>query len=124
VLRYQQSALQQRLRICLEGAYGIRPDQDGCLGTEVAAEDHLVPLDGTFRPQPPVGATLKDAFEALLDRVFEHRFPAHPLFEQELRIPVLRQVLEQVQKAATEPQQRLRVDNSSARRILAGIVDP
>jgi hypothetical protein len=124
VLRNQQSALQQRLRICLECAYGIRPDQDGCLGTVVAAEDHLVPLDGTFRPQPPVGATLKDAFEALLDRVFEHRFPAHPLFEQELRIPVLRQVLEQVQKAAAEPQQRLHVDNSSVRRILAGIAGP
>jgi hypothetical protein len=76
VLRNQQSALQQRLRICLECAYGIRPDQEGCVGTPVAAEEHLVPLDGTFRPQPPVGATLKDAFEALLDRVFEHRFPA------------------------------------------------
>jgi hypothetical protein len=124
VLRNQQSALQQRLRICLECAYGIRPDQDGCLGTIVSAEDHLVPLDGTFRPQPPVGATLKDACEALLDRVFEHRFPAHPLFEQELRIPALRQVLDQVQKAAAEPQQRLQVDNLSVRRMLAGIAGP
>jgi hypothetical protein len=123
VLRNQQSALQQRLRICLECAYGIRPDQDGCLGTMVAAEDHLVPLDGTFRPQPPVGATLKDAFEALLDRVFEHRFPAHPLFEQELRPQALRQVLDQVQKAAREPQQRLQVDNP-VRRMLAGIAGP
>jgi hypothetical protein len=124
VLRNQQSALQQRLRICLECAYGIRPDQDGCLGTIVSAEDHLVPLDGTFRPQPPVGATLRDAFEALLDRVFAHRFPAHPLFEQELRIPALRQVLDQVQKAAAEPQQRLQVDNLPVRRILAGIAGP
>jgi hypothetical protein len=124
VMRNQQSALQQRLRICLECAYGIRPDQDGCLGAMVAAEDHLVPLDGTFRPQPPVGATLKDAFEALLDRVFEHRFPAHPLFERELRVTELRQVLDQVQKAAAEPQQRLQVDNLSVRRMLAGIAGP
>ena len=124
VLRNQQSALQQRLRICLECACGIRPDQDGCLGAGVAAEDHLVPLDGTFRPQPPVGATLKNAFEALLDRVFEHRFPAHPIFEQELRITVLRQVLEQVQKAATEPQQRLHIDNPNVRRALLGIAGP
>jgi len=78
----------------------------------------------TFPPQPPVGATLKDAFEALLDRVFEHRFPAHPLFEQELKIPALRQVLDQVQKATAEPEQRLQIDNLSVRRILAGIAGP
>ncbi len=85
VLRSQQSALGQRVRSCLEAAYGIRPDQDGCLGAVVAPEDRLVPLDGTFQPQTPVGATLKDALDALLDRLFEHRFPAHPQFEQDVR---------------------------------------
>jgi hypothetical protein len=107
VLRSQQSALHQRIRTCIECAYGIRPDQDSCLGTLVATEDHLFPLDGTFRPQRPVGATMKDALDALLDRLFEHRYPAHPIFEQEVRALALKQVLEQVQKAAAEPQQRL-----------------
>ena len=37
VLRSQQSALHQRIRACLEAAYGIRPDTDGCLGTVVPA---------------------------------------------------------------------------------------
>ena len=49
VLRSQQSALHQRIRACLEAAYGIRPDNDGCVGTAVAPEDRLVSLDGTFR---------------------------------------------------------------------------
>ena len=49
VLRSQQSALEQRIRSCLEAAYGIRPDNDGCLGATVAKEDQLVSLDGTFR---------------------------------------------------------------------------
>ena len=33
ILRNQQSALHQRLRGCMEAAYGIRPDNDGCIGT-------------------------------------------------------------------------------------------
>ena len=39
VLKSQQSALHQRVRSCLEAAYGIRPDADGCLGNIVPAED-------------------------------------------------------------------------------------
>jgi hypothetical protein len=124
VLRSQQSALHQRIRTCIECAYGIRPDQDGCLGAVVEAEDRLVPLDGTFRPQPPVGATMKDALDALLDRLFEHRYSAHPIFEQEVRALALKQVLEQVQKAAAEPQQRLFVENHAVRRTLAGLAAP
>jgi hypothetical protein len=51
------------------------PDQDGCLGAVVEAEDRLVPLDGTFR-RSRRSATMKDALDALLDRLFEHRHPA------------------------------------------------
>ena len=124
VLRSQQSALGQRVRSCLEAAYGIRPDQDGCLGAVVAPEDRLVPLDGTFQPQTPVGATLKDALDALLDRLFEHRFPAHPQFEQDVRPAALKRVLEEVQRAAEQPGQRQGIDDHAMRRMLAGIAGP
>ena len=78
VLRSQQSALHQRIRACLEAAYGIRPDNDGCIGTAAEAEERLVSLEGTFRPQMPVGADMKSAVSALLDRLFEHRYPPTP----------------------------------------------
>lgn len=123
VLRSQQSALHQRLRACLEAAYGIRPDTDGCLGTAVTAEDRLVSLD-TFRPQMPVGATMKDAVQELMDRLFEHRYPAHPLFEQEVRVATLRRVLERVQAAAQQLDQRLHVEDHADRRHLAMLAGP
>jgi len=124
VLRSQQSALHQRIRACLEVAYGIRPDSDACVGAAVAPEERLVSLDGTFRPQMPVGADMKAAVSALLDRWFEHCFPAHPEFEGEVRDASLRRVLERVQEAAGQPNQRLGIQDHADRRRLAAVAVP
>lgn len=124
ILRNQQSALHQRMRGCLEAAYGIRPDNDGCVGASVPAEERLVSLDGTFRPQMPVGADMKSAVSALLDRWFEHRFPAHPEFDEEIRDASLKRVLERVQEAAGQPNQRLGINDHGDRRRLAAIAVP
>ena len=124
ILRNQQSALQQRVRACLEAAYGIRPDNDSCIGVAVPADERLVSLDGTFQPQMPIGADMKSAVSALLDRLFEHRFPAHPVFDEEIRDAALRRMLERVQEAAGEPNQRTLISDHSDRRHLGAIAVP
>ena len=123
VLQSQQSALHQRLRTCLDMAYGIRPDGDGCIGIPVPAEDRLASLD-TFRPQVPVGATMREAVASLLDRLFDHRYPAHPVFEQPVTMPALRKALEQVQAAAGVLDQRLFVEDRATRNQLAAFASP
>lgn len=124
VLRSQQSALHQRIRACIETAYGIRNDNDGCIGTPVPPEDRLVSLQGTFVPQMPVGADMKAAVTHLLDRWFEHRYPAHPLFDTEVRDAVLRRVLDRVQETAQEPDQRKFIEDTADRKHLAAIAVP
>lgn len=124
ILRSQQSALHQRIRACLEAAYGIRPDGDGCIGAVVAAEDRLVPLDRTFTPRTPTGADMKASVGLLLDSWFEHRFPAHPEFDGEVKDAALRRVLERVQEASGEPNQRAGVDDHADRRHLAAVAVP
>ena len=124
ILRSQQSALHQRIRACLEAAYGIRPDGDGCVGARVAPEERLVSLEGTFRTPMPVGADMKAAVSGLLDRWFEHRFPSHPEFDAEVRDAVLKRVLERVQEAAGQPNQRLGVEDHADRRHLAAVAVP
>ena len=124
LLQNQQSQLQGRMRMVLEAAYGIRQDQDGALAVQVSAEDHLVSLDGTFRPQPPVGATLKEALGALLDSTFAHRFPAHPIFEQEVKTAALNKVLKEIEAAAEELQQRRFIEDRAVRQILGGFAGP
>ena len=57
-------------------------------------------------------------------RVCHRLYPAHPIFEREVRALALKQVLEQVQRAASEPQQRIFVENHSLRRSLAGLAAP
>ena len=124
ILRTRQSALQQRVRACLEAAYGLRPDTEGCVGTTVAAGDGLVALDGTFRPQMPVGADLQGAVGALLDRVFEHKYPAHPVFDGEVKDAAIRRVLDRVEAAASAPDQRLSIEDRNDRTSLAAIAVP
>jgi hypothetical protein len=123
LLQNQQSQLYQRLRACLEAAFGICTDQDNALGLKLEPSEHLVSLDGTFRPLPPVGADLKEALGGLLDRVFEHRFPAHPLFEEEIKPAALRRVLEEVQRTAQETGQRAFVERA-LRPTLRAIAGP
>lgn len=124
VLQSQQSALQQRIRLCLEAAYGIRPDSDNCLGAVVTAEDRLLSLAVGFTPRTPVGANLKEAVSDLLDAVFEDQFPAHPRFEQEIKSTALRHVLDEVRKAALEPDQRMFVQDRAMRQLLSGLAVP
>lgn len=124
LLQNQQSQLQGRMRMVLEAAYGIRQDHDGALAVRVSPEDHLISFDGTFRPQPPVGATLKEALGALLDSAFAHRFPAHPIFEQEVKTAALNKVLKEIELAAEEPQQRRFIEDRSVRQILGGFAGP
>jgi|HubBroStandDraft_1064217.scaffolds.fasta_scaffold00063_38 hypothetical protein len=123
VLKNQQSALQQRIRACVEVAYGIRPDGDGCIGTAVAADERFAPLDD-FKPLPPVAATMKDAVIALLDQLFDDRFPAHPMFDEEVKTPILRRVLGSVQAASQQPDQRLHIDEHADRKHLAALAVP
>jgi len=72
----------------------------------------------------PVGADMKSAVTALLDRLFEHRFPAHPVFDGEVRDTALKRVLEQVQRAAGEPNQRVLIEEPADRRHLGAIAVP
>ena len=123
VLRSRQSALQQRLSICMDAAYGITKDTDGCLGSALAAEDHLYSLE-TFRPKMPVGATMQQAVAALLDQLFDHRYPAHPKFEQAIQTGAIKKMLEQVSEAASVEGQRHLITDLATRKLLSLIAAP
>ncbi len=112
LLENQKSQLKQRLIACLEGAYGIAKPLPGSVDETHfdGAGDQFVSLDPTFRPQPPVGANLGQAFTHLLDQMLAHQFPAHPAFEIDVKTAVLRKVLEELQGAAQTEDGRVLVD--------------
>ncbi len=105
-----QAQLRARLGLDLEMAYGIRTDADARrVEAGFDPSDHVQSLDPAFQPRPPVGATLKDAFTNLLDQAMTYLYPDHPRFEKELRPVQVKQVLEELRRAAGEKDGRIDV---------------
>ncbi|MFZ1103289.1 MAG: hypothetical protein WAN86_10685 [Hyphomicrobiaceae bacterium] len=124
LLRNRQSQLEQRLRACLEVAYGIASEPKDAVDGALSSDDHLISLESTFAPRTPVGANLGDALEKLLEQLYDHLYPAHPRFEQEVKQPALRKVFEAMQAAIASPDQRWLVTDRATRQVLQAIVNP
>lgn len=125
LLENQRSQLRQRLITVLQGAYGIAPPLPGSVDASQFAgpADQLVSLDGTFRPQPPVGANMGQALTHLLEQMLAHQFPAHPAFEAEIKPAVLRKVHEEIRGATQTEDGRVAVDKP-LRALVRQIANP
>lgn len=112
LLENQRSQLRQRLIAVLQAAYGIAPPLQGSIDTSQFAgpADQLISLDGTFRPQPPVGANMGQALSQLLEQMLGHQFPAHPAFEAEIKPALLRKVYEEIRAATQTEDGRVEVE--------------
>jgi len=71
----------------------------------------------------PTGANLRQALDALLDQLLTYKYPAHPTFESDPKPAALRDLLEEVQHAAQEPDQRLEIARA-VRPLMSGIAGP
>jgi hypothetical protein len=127
LLQNQQSALSQRLLQSVEAAYAIRSEPTAGMLDKAyeLAESHFQSLYPTLVLQRPVGATLGEALEHLLDQALSHQFPKHPRFGQEVKLGKdLRQVLEVCQEAARSPEPRVYVEDKGVRQKLINICNP
>ncbi len=127
LLRNQQSALQTRMMQIVEAAYAIRSEPTpGCLDTAYEmSESHFQSLYPSLVLQRPVGATLADALEHLLDQAFSHQYPKHPKFGQEIKVGKdLKQVLEICLQAVQAPDDRVFVEDKTLRAKLRNICNP
>lgn len=127
LLRNQQSALQSRLIQVVEAAYAIRSEPTpGSLDNAYDMSDaHFQSLLPSLVLQRPVGATLGEAIEHLLDQALAHQFPKHPKFGQEIKMGKdLKQVLEVCQEAARTQDGRVYVEDKALRLKLRNICNP
>lgn len=120
----QRDALRVRIQQALEVAYGIAAEPKAALGHIVPPDQQLQSLDPTFAPRPPVGANFKEAFANLLDQLMVHRYPAHPEFEGEVKLAIVRQIWAEVRQALDTQDRRQLVTDSTMRRRIRGIVAP
>lgn len=123
LLDNQRSQLRQHVMNCLEAAYGIAKAAPGILDGGHNLADHFGSLDPTFQPKPPVGANLKAGFQHLIGQALTHQFPAHPLFETEIKPPNLRRAFDEVSRAIQASDGRIGVE-TGLRPMLRQIVNP
>jgi hypothetical protein len=71
-----------------------------------------------------VGANLKSAFEALLDQLFRHQFPAHPVFDAEVKPAVVKKVWPELERAIGTADERAPVGDRVLRQLIRSIADP
>ncbi|MCR9292939.1 MAG: hypothetical protein NXI32_09495 [bacterium] len=127
LLKNQQSALQSRILQVVESAYAIRSEPTpGSLDSAYdMSESHFQSLYPSLVLQRPVGATLGEALEHLLDQALAHQYPKHPKFGQEIKLGKdLKQVLASCQEAARTQDGRIIIDDKSVRPKLRNICNP
>jgi hypothetical protein len=123
LLENRRGQLRERLRMFLEGAYGIQDPIPGSVDTTHGLSDHFQSLEPGLNPQPPVAATLKEGFEHLLGQALAAQFPGHPSFPVPAKLPNLRKVLPDLLRAAQAPDGRTLVERS-LRDLVRDIAQP
>ena len=123
ILADLRSALEQRVAAAIRQAYGVERTAADTIDTSHGVEDRLQSLTTGFTPQVPVGSRLADALTGLADQMLTAQYPAHPLFETEVRARDLRIVLDEVQRAAQTPDGRIEVP-ADRRKVMRQIAAP
>ncbi len=122
--RNQRDQLRQRLKQYLEVAYGIAQDPRDAVDHRLAPSDQFRTLNRTFQPRPPVGANLRDGFLNVLDQLFTHEYPAHPLFETEIKLAVLKKVEAEIARALEDKDHRVHVADRAVRQLTRSVANP
>jgi len=120
----QLDSLRIKLRSQLEVAFGISSEPRDAVTNALTADQQFQSLDPTLSPRPPVGASFKEAFEALLGQLFAHQYPAHPEFDTEIKPAVIRKIWPEVQRAIEATDRRGLVQDSATRRLVRSVVNP
>jgi hypothetical protein len=120
----QLDSLRGKLRSQLEVAFGISSEPRDAVTNALTSDQQFQSLDATFSPRPPVGASFKEAFEALLGQLFAHQYPAHPVFDTDIKPAVIRRIWPEVQRAIEATDRRGLVQDAATRRLVRSIVNP
>ncbi len=121
ILEAQQQNIRGQLGSVLQQVYGVAAGRTFPEGAEP-----LRSLTNSFQPRRPVGASLREATDRLIDRAFSAQFPDHPDFTPPDRFITdreLNQVLRWLRTADAQTDGRLALERSE-REIARRIVEP
>jgi hypothetical protein len=123
LLSDQRSALEQRVRTAIRQAYGVERAAPETVDTSHGIDERIQSLRPGLVGQIPIGATLGDAFNGLVEQLFDHQYPRHPRIGMPYRPANLRAVLEETLRAVAHPDGRIEVP-SEHRKVMRAIATP
>jgi hypothetical protein len=123
LLENQRSQLRQRVKNDLCAVYGLDAGNPEAVDSAHELTDHFQSLWSGFDPQPPARTQLRDAMEDILGQALAYQYPAHPLFEAEIKTANLNKVLDVATQAARTHDGRIPVDKS-LRQVVRQIANP
>jgi hypothetical protein len=110
ILKSQRDALRATVANALLSAYGITTQFRDRVDESHGLDTHLYTLVPGLTLAAPVGATFSEALNHVVGQALTAQFPAHPMFEGEVRPATLKKVWQWVQRAAQQPAGRVEVD--------------
>ena len=116
LLTNQRDALRQRVKLALAQAYGATGPSDGMVAVELDPAEQFRSLDPGFEPRPPVGPALAKALEGICHQLMEHRYPAHPQFESDVKDAAIQTVLVEALRAVDAEADNGRIEVKRSRR--------
>lgn len=126
ILEGQRNTLERTIVDTIQQAYGAATRGRANLVEDAGHDKELFSLSRIFTPQPPVGATLGDAFEHLVTQAWDNTYPDHPRFDLdggELRARELGTLKRSIEAAMADPERRIPVDPVDSR-ILRRVANP
>lgn len=119
-LKIYQRNLAEDLEQQIKEAYGISAGR-----TFAPGQEPIKSLDPTVNLVKPIGSTMEEAVNRLIEDSFSQRFPDHPSYDvnHALKPSEFNQVVGVLRSAATRPDGRVDVE-PSARRIVRAILAP
>ena len=91
-LEAQQRAARARIQQAIKQAYGVVAADPATVDTSHGLAEHITSLLSGFKVRPPVAATLRDSFTAVVIQALEYSYPGAPDIEGEVRLADLRTV--------------------------------
>jgi hypothetical protein len=125
ILESQRNTLRRSIEDAVQQAYGAASPRPGVLVDDASHERTLFSFERRFAPANPVGATLGQAFENLLDQAFTALYPAHPQFEPgevDVKVRDLKVVARYVARTVADSEKRVELEADAA--VVRRIAEP
>lgn len=112
VLQNQREQLERQVLLTLQQAYGIAQGLNTAIDTTHDLDEHFESVRPGLALAPPPGGSFRDSLESLLDQALSFQYPAHPLFEAEVRRPAVKKAWSVIEQAVDSPDGRIGIERN------------